>query len=61
MLEACPAGTEPAHVDECMVIAKEQPQKPAKTSDWDLIDVADNPTNCKEMSARKETEKAEFM
>ena len=27
MLEACPAGTEPAHVDECTVVAKEPPHK----------------------------------
>ena len=57
MLEACPAGTEPALVGECTIVAEEPPQKQAKTSEWDLIGIADNPTNCKEMFVEKETEK----
>ena len=54
MLEACPVGKEPAPVDKCTVVSKEPPQKQAKT-DWHLIGVADNPTNCK-MYAEKERE-----
>ena len=68
LLEACSAGTESAAVDKCTVVAKdlsedteEPPQKQAKTSDWDLIGVADSPTNCKGMSAEKETGKAEVL